>query len=76
MVTKLNDTNPGLNIPQHAGHITGASNNLPIIDESAATKVTGMGTEFACAFDICALLGIEVVNGANIVKPTTRDKVA
>ena len=62
MVAKLYNTDARLYIPQHAGHITRAGNNLAVIEETAATEITGMSAQFASTLDIASLLAVQVVN--------------
>ena len=76
MVAELNHPNTGLDIPEHASHISRGGNNLTVVDESAATEITRVGTEFACAPRIGdVFVAVEAVDGANIVQTTASDEV-
>lgn len=47
MVIEFHDTNACFNIPKHAGHISTASYDLSVAEESAARKIPRMGAEFS-----------------------------
>jgi hypothetical protein len=76
MITELNNTDSGFNVPKHTGHITGRSHNLTIIYESAARQVPRVSRKFACALVHAALFVVQVVDGTDIVKTTTSNKVS
>lgn len=76
MVAELDHTNTSLNIPEHTGHVARGGDDLTVVDEAAATKVARVGAELPGAFQAVAVLAVEVVNRADVVKPTARDKVA
>jgi hypothetical protein len=75
MVTELHDSNTGLNIPQHAGHIATTSDDLPITDKATATQVARMSAKLSGTINTASIRPSQVVNAANIVKTTTGDKV-
>ena len=76
MVAELHDAYTGLDIPQHTGHISGASHNLAIVQEAAAAEVSGVCAKLTSALDVVALLGMQVVNGANVVETAAGDVVS
>ena len=76
MVAELHDAYTGLDIPQHTGHISGASHNLAIVQEAAAAEVSGVCAKLTSALDIVALLGMQVVDGADIVETTAGNEVS
>ncbi len=72
VVAELNNANTSLNIPQHTGHVTRGRDNLAVVEETAATQITRVGAELAGALDVVALLGMEIVDRADVVEATTR----
>jgi len=75
VVTELYNADTSLNIPEHAGHITRAGDNLTVIEESATTEITGMSAQFTGTLDVASVLAIQVVYGTNVVKTTAGDEV-
>ena len=63
-----------LNIPQHARGIARGSNNLLVIDESAAREIAGVRVQLAADTDR-ELLALKIVNRANVIETTTGNKV-
>ena len=76
MVTEFYNTDTCFYIPEHAGHITRAGNDLAVIKEAATTEIAGMSAQFAGSLDVASIFAIEVVDGANVVKATTGNVVS
>ena len=76
MITEFYDSHTSLDVPQHTGHISGASHNLAIVQEAAAAEVSGVCAKLTSALDIVALLGMQVVDGADIVETTAGNEVS
>lgn len=76
MVGKLHNFGARLDIPFHAGHITGRGENAPVINESTAREVTGVARQLASDAGGGVSVLVQVVNGANVVKTTARNVVA
>lgn len=47
VVGKLGHLGPGLDIPQHTGHVTRRSDDAAVIDEATARQIAGVAGEFA-----------------------------
>jgi hypothetical protein len=77
VITKLHYSDASLNVPEHAGHVTGGSDDLTIVDEPTAREIAGVGTQLTRALygTDTALLGTEVVNGADIVETAAGYKI-
>jgi hypothetical protein len=76
VVTEFHTARTSLDVPQHAGHIAGASYDLTIIDEPTATEITRMCTQFASAPDIGTLFAVQVVDGTYVVETTASDEIS
>ena len=77
MVAELHDTDTSLDIPKHAGHVTGAGDDLAVAEETAATEVARMGAQLASPLATSTTIPVvEGVDGANVVQTTTGNKVA
>ena len=77
MVAEFDNPNASLNIPEHAGHITGAGDNLTVVDKSAAAEITRVSAELASTPSVGDILVVvEAVDGANVVETTTGDEIA
>lgn len=76
MVCELGHLRASLYIPLHTGHVARGGEDIAIIDEAAARKISGMTREFSS--DSCGAIavGIEVVNGANVIETTASDEVS
>lgn len=68
------DLDTTLNVPEHAGRVTGGGDDLLVVNEAAAGKVAGVGVELTADAN-GELLGLEVVNGADVVETTAGDEV-
>lgn len=75
MIAKLNDPDAGFDIPEHASHVTRTRHNLSVVDETAATQISGMSTQFASAFGAGAILVVQAVDGANVIETATGNEV-
>jgi hypothetical protein len=64
-----------LHVPQDARHVAGGSDDPRVVDEPAAGEVARVGSHLLCHLDRL-LPRPQVVNRADIVKATARDKVA
>ncbi len=62
MVAEFDNTDTNLDIPKHTGHITGARDDLSIVDEAATAEVTGMRTQFAGTTGVSSILAVEVID--------------
>lgn len=76
MITKFYNTDARLYVPQHAGHIARAGNDLAVIKETAAAEIAGMSAQFTSTLDVASILAVQVVNGTDIVKTTAGDEVS
>lgn len=76
MVAELDDANTGLDIPQHACHVSGTGDDLTVVEEPAAAEVAGVCAELTGTLNVVALLRVEIVDGADVVKTTTCHVVA
>jgi len=76
VVTELDHPHAGFDIPEHAGHVTRTGDNLPVVDESAATEITGVRAELSSTLDTAPLFAVEVVDGANVIQSTASHEVA
>lgn len=76
MVAELYAARSCLDIPQHASHITRASDDLAIIDKPAATEVARMCAQLAGASDVITFFAVQVIDGADIVKATASDEIS
>jgi hypothetical protein len=76
VITELNHSHTGFNIPKHTSHVTGTGDDLPIVDETTATEVTGVSAQFAPASDAVGFSAVEVVDRADVIKTTACDKVS
>ncbi len=78
VIAKFDNPGTSLNIPEHAGHVTGTGNNLAVIDKSAATEVSRVSAELTGAFEVGAvcLVVVKVVDGADVVQTAASDKVS
>lgn len=69
VVGKLGDLGPGLDIPQHAGHVAGGGDNTAVIDEAAAGEITRVAGELTRDAGRAFARG-QVVDGADVVQTT------
>lgn len=76
VVGELGDLLASLNVPLHAGHVTGGGEDAAIVDESAAGQVTGVAGQFPGHPRGAVALLVEIVDGADVVETTAGDKVA
>lgn len=76
MVTELDYSYTGLDIPKHTGHVSRRSNNLPVVDEATATEVSRVRAKLAGSSHIHALFRMEVIYRANVVETTASNVVA
>lgn len=67
MVRKLSDLLPCLNVPEHASHVAGRSQDAAVVDEAAATEITGMAAQLT-RHTRWSFSRAQVVDGADIVK--------
>lgn len=70
VIIVLLNPNPILNVPEHTSHITGTSQNLPIIQEPAARQVSRMRRELSRNFN-GSLPTPKVINRADVVETST-----
>lgn len=75
MVSKLCDLRATLDVPEDAGHVTGGCEDSSVVDEPAATEVSGVPGEFPSNTGR-AFPSREVVDGADVVKTTAGDEIA
>lgn len=71
---ELTDLDTTLDIPEHAAGITRAGHNLLVVDETAAGEVSSVGVELTADTD-GELLGLKVVDGADVVETTASNEV-
>jgi hypothetical protein len=76
VVTEFHIARTSLDVPQHAGHITRAGDNLAVIDKPTAAEITRMCAQFASAPDIGSLSAMQIVNRAYVVKTSTSDEIS
>lgn len=76
VVTEFHIARTSLNVPQHAGHITRAGDNLTVIDKPTAAEITGMCAQFASAPDIGPLSAMQIVDRAYVVETSTSDEIS
>ena len=77
MVTEFHIARTSLDIPQHAGHITRASDDLAVIDKPTAAQITRMCAQFASAPDVGPpLSAMQIVDRAYVVETSTCDKIS
>jgi hypothetical protein len=77
VVTEFYDPYTGFDVPEHAGHITRAGDDLTVVDKSAATEITRVSAEFAGTPSVGDILVVvEAVDGANVVETTAGDEIA
>lgn len=76
MVAEFHAARSCLNIPQHAGHITRASDDLTIVDKPAATEIARMCAQLAGASDVITFFAVQVIDGTNIVKATASNEIS
>jgi hypothetical protein len=76
VVTEFHIARTSLDVPQHASHITRASDNLTVIDKPTAAKVARMCAQFASAPDISPLSAMQIVDRAYVVKTATGDEIS
>ena len=69
MVGELGNFGPGLNIPQHAGHVPRGCQNAAVVDETAAREVSGVTGKLASDSG-WAFTRREIVNRTDIVEAT------
>jgi hypothetical protein len=79
MIIKLLGPDALLDIPEHTRHVSGTSNNPPIVDESTCRQVPRMSTKFSSKFDLSARptrsSTSDRIDGTDVVQSTTSDKV-
>lgn len=51
VVTKLHHTDASLNVPEHAGHVTGRGDDLAVVDKATAGEIARVSAELAGPFD-------------------------
>jgi len=76
MIAELNDSHSSLDVPQHARHVTGTSDDLPVIDKTAATEVTRVSAELASPLRVIPVLVVEVLDRADVVQPAASNEIA
>jgi hypothetical protein len=76
MIAELCQSYTRLDVPEHASHVSRAGDDLTVINESTATQITRVSTEFPRALDAVAFLYPEIVDGADVIKASAGDKVA
>lgn len=84
VVAEVHDPNSGVDVPQHAGHVAGARDDLAIVNESAATEVArvsaqlprGLGASHRASRGGRRRAGLDRVDGADVVESSAGDKVA
>jgi hypothetical protein len=76
VVTEFYTAGTSLDVPQHAGHVTGASDDLTIIDEPTTTEVTRMCAQFPGTPDVGSLFAMQVVDRADVVEPAASDEIS
>ena len=76
VVAELDYSYTCLDIPKHTGHVSGRSNDLPVVDEATATEVTRVRAKLTSTPHIHALFRMEVVYRANVIETTASDIVA
>lgn len=76
MVGELVNLLARLNIPLHAGHVTGRGQDAAVVDEAAAGQVAGVTGELPGDARGAVALLVEVVNGADVVETTACDEVS
>ena len=64
---KFGDFGARLNVPEHAGHVTGAGDDLRVAEEAAAREITNVGGELATRLGNVAT---KVEDGANVFETT------
>jgi len=75
VVRELGNFRTGFNIPQDASHVTRTGNDLAIVEETAAGKVTRVGVKFAAHTD-GRIPTPEVVDGADVIKTTAGNEAS
>jgi len=75
VIRELEGLHAGLNVPEEAGHVARAGDDLTVGEEAAAGKVAGVGAELP-RDPHRPLLGLEVVDRADVVEAPAGDKVA
>lgn len=76
VVRELGDFGTGLDIPLHAGHVAGRGEDAAVVDKSAAREVSRVAGELAGDAGRAITVGVEVVDGADVVETTAGDVVA
>jgi hypothetical protein len=76
VVTEFHIARTSLDVPQHAGHITRAGDDLPVIDKPTAAEITRMCAQFASASDIGPLSAMQIVDRAYVVEASTSDEIS
>jgi hypothetical protein len=76
VIAELNHSYTSFNIPKHTSHITGTSDNLSVVDETTATKITGVSAQFAPTSDTIGFPTVEVIDRTDVIKTTACDKVS
>ena len=75
MVGEFGYLGPGLNVPQHAGHVTRGCQDAAVVDETAAREVPGVTGKLPSNTGWTFTRG-QVVNRADIVETATSHIVA
>lgn len=75
VVVELDNAYSGVNVPQHASHVSRTGEDLSIVQKSTARQVAGMCAQLSSHFD-GAFLGPKIVDRADVVKTSTGDEIA
>ena len=76
VVAELDQSHAGLDVPEHAGHVTGGGDDMAVIEETAAAEVAGVGAEFTGTLEVVALFRVQVVDRTDIVETTAGNEIA
>ena len=77
MVSEFHHSDASFNVPQYAGHVARTSDNLSVVEETAAAKVSGVGAKLAGAPASSVAISVaKVVDGTNVIKATTCDEIS
>jgi len=74
MASEFSHLDTALDVPKHASSVTRGRDNLFVVNEATAGKVTRVGVEFS-ANSNGQLLALQIVDRTNIVEATARNKV-
>ena len=76
MIAELNDPYPSFDVPQHACHVPRTRDNLPVIDETAATEIARVSAEFTSSLHAVSVFVVEIVDGTDVVQTPASNEVA